>query len=83
MVKLITAEEALALCTPVDELDRYIGYINQQIRLASHHGYRRVQIEIGECNKIVGEKITGRLRAAGYCFKWQSTDDRIRLDLQW
>ena len=84
MTKLITAEEALALCTPADELDRYIEYINHQIRLASRHGYRRIQIEIGECDRTIGVKIAERLRAAGYCFRWHSTeDDRIWLDLQW
>ena len=84
MAKLITAKEAFALSTSTEDLDRHIDYINYQVRIASSHGFRTIEVELIDCRYATAVRIAARLRAAGYVFKWHKTeDDRVWITLSW
>lgn len=65
MVKLISAEEARVL-SELDDIERHIYHINQQIRFATQHHDRSTGISIWECTEAMAARLSGRLQGAGY-----------------
>ena len=84
MSKLITAKEASALSNPETNIDKHIGYINQQIKYACQNHEYCVACDLWDCNYHTAITIAARLRAAGYCFKWHfEAIGRAWFDISW
>ena len=86
MSKLITAKEAIALSSPETNIDKHIDYINQQIKYACQNHERYVTCDLWDCTYHTAIKIAARLRAAGYCFKWNFTggeNNRVWFEISW
>ena len=78
MPKLITAKEALALSNFDVNIDNHIERINARIKWACRRHDHRVHCLLDPCSNREAIKIAAQLRAAGYCYKWESmADDRI------
>jgi hypothetical protein len=85
MSKLITAEEAVALSNFDANIDRHIELINTRIKWACRRHNNRASCLLDPCSKKEAIRIAAQLRAAGYCYKWESmVDDRIvRFTISW
>ena len=72
MSKLITAKEAVALSNIEGRIDYNIARINEAIKCACKCYDNRAIILLDPCPKKEAIIIAAQLRAAGYCFKWES-----------
>ena len=72
MSKLITAKEAFALSNIEGRIDYNIARINGAIKTACECYDNRAIILLDPCPKKEAIIIAAQLRAAGYCFKWES-----------
>ena len=78
MTKLITAKEAFALSKSEINIDKHIEHINAQIKWACQSHHTRASCLLDPCSSREAVKIAARLRAAGYCCKWESgIDDKM------
>ena len=69
---MITAKEAFALSNIEGRIDYNIGRINEAIKATCERYDNRTIILLDPCPKKEAIIIAAQLRAAGYCFKWES-----------
>lgn len=85
MIKLITAKGAFALSNPETNIDRHIECINGWIKWACRHHRNYVSCLLNPCSDKEAIRIAAQLRAAGYCYKWESIldDKAISFTISW
>lgn len=88
MSKLITAKEAFALCSSTIKsnqcFERYIEYINQQIRWAIDKNKHSVGFTIYNCDAFSAAELLKRLRQAGYLARSKmARDDVACFEIGW
>ena len=83
MTKLITAEEARAR-SGIDDIERHIYHINQQIRFATQHHDHSVGVSLWDCDEVMAARISGRLRGAGYGTRYnRSPNGSVWMVVSW
>lgn len=88
MSKLITAKEAVARCSSTIKsnpcFERYIEYINQQIRWAIDKNKHSVGFAIYDCDASSAAELLKRLHQAGYLARSKmARDDVACFEIGW